>query len=370
MTTNKRATTNCWAKAVPGVLSLGQAVVLGLTCLLAGLSGSASAQTSTVSVSTLPVRQAVIAQPVSAYGAVSASGAAVQSITLPYTVRVATLRIAPGQRVAKGTPLMDVVADATATLARDQASTALAAARRDLTHTKALYDAHLATQSQLDAAQKTLDDATQAEAVQQRVGATNGTQTLRAPFDGVVVQLNAGQGDQVPAGTALGVLARNVQRAQVPNVVLSVEPSLAGSIRPGDVVEVRAIAANLSGQTVSGKVATIGAAIDPITQAVVVTAIVPESPTLIPGTRVSASIQTQPAQHWVVPRSAVLRDKDGAYLYQVDGLHRAHRIAVRPKVDAGDKYGVDGELLKGAPVVVAGNYELTEGMTVTIAGGN
>ncbi|WP_301233103.1 MULTISPECIES: efflux RND transporter periplasmic adaptor subunit [Pandoraea] len=370
MTQSKPSTMNRWANVMPSAFSLGQAVMLGLTCLLTSFSGSASAQTSAVSVTTLPVRQAVIAQPVSAYGAVSASGAAVQSITLPYTVRVATLRIAPGQRVTKGTPLMDVVADATATLARDQASTSLSTARRDLTHTKALYDAHLATQSQLDAAQKTLDDATQADAVQQRVGATNGTQTLRAPFDGVVVQVNAGQGDQVSAGTALGLLARDGQRAQVPNVVLSVEPSRAGSIRPGDVVVVRAVAANLSGQTVSGKVATIGAAIDPVTQAVVVTAMVPDSPSLIPGTRVSASIQTQPAQHWVVPRSAVLRDKDGAYLYQVDGLHRAHRIAVRPKVDAGDKYGVDGELLKGAPVVVAGNYELTEGMAVTIAGGN
>jgi len=370
MKINKSSAAPNWARAIPNARFLGHAAVLGLSSLLASFSGDAFAQASTVSVTTLPVRQTLIAQPVSAYGAVSASGAAVQSVTLPYTVRISALRIAPGQRVSKGTPLMDVVADASATLARDQASTALSAARRDLTHTQALYDAHLATQSQLDAAQKALDDATQAEAVQQRVGATNGTQTLRAPFDGVVVQLNAGQGDQVPAGTALGLLARDVQRAQIPNVVLSVEPSLVNRIRPGDVVEVRAISANLAGQTVSGKVSTIGAAIDPVTQAVVVTAIIPESPGLIPGTRVAASIQTQPAQHWVVPRSAVLRDKDGAYLYQVDGLHRAHRIAVQPKVDAGDKYGVDGDLLKGAPVVVAGNYELTEGMTVAVTGGH
>ena len=369
MKTNNPHVANHRPTALSGARSFGQAVVLGLSCLLASFSGSASAQGSTVSVSTVPVRQTVIAQPVSAYGAVSASGAAVQSITLPYTVRITTLRIAPGQRVSKGTPLMDVVADATATLARDQASTALSAARRDLVHTQALYDAHLATQSQLDAAQKTLDDAKQAEAVQQRVGATNGTQTIRAPFDGVLVQLNAGQGDQVAAGAVLGLLAHDAQRAQIPNVVLNVEPSLAATIRPGDVVDVHPVAANLAGNAVSGKVATIGAAIDPVTQAVIVTAVVPEGPGLIPGTRVSASIRTQPAQHWVVPRSAVLRDKNGAYLYQIDGLHRAHRIAVRPAVDAGDRYGVDGDLLKGAPVVVAGNYELTEGMTVTVAGG-
>lgn len=368
MNRNKRPAARRWASARPQILSVGQAVVLGLGCLLATFSGSAAADAATVSVTALPVRQAVIAQPVSAYGAVSASGAAVQSVTLPYTARIAALRVAPGQRVAKGTPLMDVVADAAATLARDQASTALAAARRDLAHTRALYDTHLATQSQLDAAQKSLDDAVQAEAVQQRVGATNGTQTLRAPFDGVVVQLNAGQGDQVASGAPLGLLARDAQHAQVPNLVLNVEPSLAASIHPGDVVEVRPVSANLTGGVVSGRVATIGAAIDPVTQAVVVTAYVPASPGLIPGTRVSASIQTRPAQHWVVPRSAVLRDKDGAYLFQIDGLHRAHRIAVRPEVDAGEKYGVDGDLLKGAPVVVAGNYELTEGMTVTVAG--
>ncbi|ODP32890.1 efflux RND transporter periplasmic adaptor subunit [Pandoraea sp. ISTKB] len=369
MNNNRRPTSGRRANACPRLLAVGQTILLGIGCLLASFGSSAAADASTVSVTTSPVRQAVIAQPVSAYGAVAASGAAVQSLTLPYTVRIATLRVAPGQRVSKGAPLMDVVADATATLAHDQASTALAAARRDLAHTRALYDAHLATQSQLDASQKSLDDAVQAEAVQQRVGATNGTQTLRAPFDAVIMQLSAGQGDQVASGSPLGLLAHDSQRAQIPNIVLNVEPSLADRIRPGDQIDVRPVAANLASRAITARVATIGAAIDPVTQAVVVTAIAPDSQGLIPGTRVSATIETGPAQHWVVPRSAVLRDANGAYLFQIDGLHRAHRIAVRPAVDAGDKYGVDGDLLSGAPVVIAGNYELTEGMTVSVAGG-
>lgn len=350
------------------VRDFGQAMLLGLTCALACFSHDALADAAVVSVATVPAHKGVVAQPVPAYGAVSASGAAVQSITLPYTVRIAALRVAPGQRVTKGTPLMDVVADAAATLARGQSITALAAARRDLAHTQSLYDAHLATQSQLDAAQKTLDDARQAEAVQQRMGAADGTQTLRAPFDGVVVQLAAGQGDQIASGAPLGLLAKDAGRADVPNVELNVEPSLVANIRPGDAVEVRPVAANADGHKVVGRVVTIGAAIDPVTQSVVVTAAVPADNALIPGTRVSAAIQTQPAPHWVVPRNAVLRDARGAYVYQVDAQQRAHRVAVDTRVDAGDRYGVDGQLHPNEPVVVAGNYELADGMRVALPG--
>lgn len=351
------------------VRRLGDALLLGLTCTLACVSNASWADATTVQVQTVKAQRAVLAQPVPAYGVVSASGASVQSMTLPFAVHVTTLRVTPGQRVAKGTPLMDVVADAAATLARDQSITALKAARRDLAHTQSLYDAHLATQSQLDAAHKALDDATQAQAVQERMGgAADGSQTLRAPFDGVVVQLSAGPGDQIAPGAPLALLARNTAAGNAPNVMLYVEPALATTIRAGDSVEVRSLAANNGDATITGRVVTVGAAVDPTTQAVVVSAVVPAAPFLLPGARVAATVQSTPGLHWVVPRGAVLNDAKGACLYQVDAQHRAHRVPVITRIDAGQRYGVDGPLRQDQPVVTSGTYELADGMAVVVQG--
>jgi membrane fusion protein (multidrug efflux system) len=65
-----------------------------------------------------------------------------------------------------------------------------------------------------------------------------------------------------------------------------------------------------------------------------------------------------------VPRSAVLHDGNGDYLFQVsEGV--ARRVAVTVESDGDRLLGISGAGLDPAlKVVVQGNYELSDGMAV------
>ena len=102
--------------------------------------------------------------------------------------------------------------------------------------------------------------------------------------------------------------------------------------------------------------------INPQTQFVDVLVEVP-SGGLMPGMRVRAEIQLNLQTEWVLPRSAVLRDSQSAYVFQVrDG--KAHRVTVQTGLEQDGVIAVKGALAANEPVVSLGNYELQDGMGV------
>jgi hypothetical protein len=109
-------------------------------------------------------------------------------------------------------------------------------------------------------------------------------------------------------------------------------------------------------------VAEIFGSVNPQTQFVDVLVDVPDNRLML-GVRVRAEIQLNTQAEWVVPRSAVLRDQQGAYIFQVqDG--KAHRIEVQTGLERSGKVAVHGRFSPKAPVVSLGNYELQDGMAV------
>lgn len=64
-----------------------------------------------------------------------------------------------------------------------------------------------------------------------------------------------------------------------------------------------------------------------------------------------------------MPRSAVLRDAQGAYVFIVKD-RVAHRVQVHTGTDNGTWIAVRGDLHAGEQVVTLGNYELRNGMAV------
>ncbi|HEY2023861.1 MAG TPA: efflux transporter periplasmic adaptor subunit, partial [Paraburkholderia sp.] len=159
-------------------------------------------------------------------------------------------------------------------------------------------------------------------------------------------------------------------RAARANVMLGVEPADAAAIHPGDVVTLRGLSAALANTTAEGRVAFVGGAIDPSSQLVDIGANVPLAPTpFIPGTRVAADVATHPGMHWIVPRAAVLKDGQNAYLYQITPQNKARRVAVSIAVENGARYGLDGPIDPMLGVVVSGNYELKDGIAVRADGG-
>lgn len=343
-------------------------------CMAGGMLNAHAddADTGTVAVQTVPAQRGTIGQPVRAYGVVSASGSGVTTVTLPYVTHIARLLVQPGQTVKRGAPLAAVTADPSAVLAASQAKSGLAFAQEELSRTQSQYDKRLATASQLSAARKALDDARDALDAQRRMGVVAGVGTIYAPIGGVVLQVSASPGDQVAAGSAIMQIARtDANNSSRPNVVLGVDPDDIVAVHVGDTITVHGLSSGLSRSSVTGRVTMVGAAIDSQSQLVDVAASVPLAGTaFIPGTHVSADIATRTGTHWIVPRSSVLTDDKGAYLFQIDSDQKAKRITVRVMVEDDGRYGVDGELNAGRPVVAVGNYELHDGMSVRRGGGS
>lgn len=323
-----------------------------------------------VTVRTAHVERGTIAQPVRAYGIVAASAPNVTTVSLPYIARIVQMRVQAGQSVKRGAPLAVVQADPAAVVAANQARSTLTLAHGELGRTQSLYDKGLATQSQLAAAKKALHDAQQALDVLAQTGIAVGNRTIAAPVDAVVLQVSVLQGDQVQAGAAIMQLTTTASGKDArANVMLGIEPADAAAVHVGDTVVLHGLSTALATAAVTGRVVMVGASVDAQSQLVNVGASVPVGQTaFIPGTRVSADIATLTGEHWIVPRSAVLKDEKGEYVFQITPDRKAHRVTVVTKVEDGNRYGVDGMLDGSHPLVVSGNYELKEGMAVQIAG--
>jgi RND family efflux transporter MFP subunit len=348
------------------ICALGVPLTVSLTFPL-----NARADDVTVRVQTLRIQRGAIAQPIRGYGVVAAAAANLTSVNVSYVARIMQLRVQAGQKVTRGDPLFVVQADPAAALTAAQAKSTAALAEGELARTQALYGQSLATASQLATAKKALNDASQALAAQIGTGIGSGDTTVKSPVDGVVIQVMAGQGDQVAAGAPILQLAASNSRDTLrSNVTLGVEPSDATSIHSGDAVTLHGLSTALADTAVTGRVVLVGASIDTQTQLLDIGAAVPVNGTpLIPGTKVSADIATRTGVHWIVPRAAVLKDDKHAYVYQLMSGGKAHRINVTTVIENGDRYGVDGALDPALPLIVSGNYELKDGMAVQVAGG-
>ncbi|CAE6748828.1 hypothetical protein R69658_02616 [Paraburkholderia aspalathi] len=333
-------------------------------------AGDDAADQAVVSVQTVRVQRAVIAQPVRAYGIVAASASNLTTVNLPYLARIVQMRVQAGQSVTRGAPLFVVQADPAAVLAATQAKSAVTLAQGELARTQSLYDKGLATQSQLATARKAAEDAQQALAAQSQTGVASGNKIVTAPIDGVVLQITAAQGDQVQPGAAILQLAGGNGKDARANVMLGVEPSDIPAIHAGDTVTLHGLSTSLAKAAADGHVVLVGASIDQQSQLVNVGANVPLGQSaFIPGTRVSADIATRSGTHWVVPRAAVLKDDKGAYVFQITPQNKARRVAVVTQVENGERYGVDGPIDAAEGLVVSGNYELKDGMAVRAGGG-
>jgi hypothetical protein len=56
-------------------------------------------------------------------------------------------------------------------------------------------------------------------------------------------------------------------------------------------------------------------------------------------------------------------------VFQVASGNKARRVNVVTQIEDLGHYGIDGPLNASQPIVVSGNYELKDGMTVQGAGG-
>lgn len=327
-----------------------------LLSLLVASSNLPAADAPSAQVQTVMLKRQPMADTVSGYGVVSPETRALQTVSLPRPGQILGLLVSAGQLVKKGAPLLEFATGATAALGFRQAQQAVEFAQSEVVRVAQLASQQLATQSQLAVAKKSLADAEAALHAQKTIGSGQAVEQLRAPFDGVVFTVQATQGDRLAAGAPVLQLAREGGQ----RVLLGVEPVEVVRVRPGMSVSVAPVFD--PEQKLAARVAQVFGMINPQTQFVDVLVAL-QAGGLLPGTRVHAEIQLSRKAEWVVPRSAVLRDSRGAYIFQVRA-GRAHRVVVQTGLDRDGLIAVQGEFATSEPVVSQGNYELRDGMDV------
>jgi RND family efflux transporter MFP subunit len=241
-------------------------------------------------------------------------------------------------------------------MAYQQARQAVRFANGEIQRIEELVGQQLATQSQLASARKTLKDAQAALRAQERVGAGKSLETVVAPFDGVVLAVQAAQGDRMAARAPVLQIARSGKL----RVLLGIEPEEVRRVRTGMTVHVAPVFG--ADADFTGRVTQVFGMINPQTQLVDVQVSV-QGDGLIPGTRVQARIEVSRQEEWVVPRSAVLSDDQGSYLFQVAN-GKARRVKVTTGLETQKITAVNGNFDPQLPVVRMGNYELRDGMNV------
>ena len=303
------------------------------------------------------LRKGSLPRIVTAYGRVDASSSARRTVMAPLSAVVDEVYVRPGEEVAKDAPLIRLVPGPKTAASYAQANSALHVASQLVDRTRKMVEQHLATGQQLADAEKSLSDAHATLAALQAQGA-GGPDILRAPFDAIVTGLSISPGAIVTEGSALVDLARREGLILKVGVI----PGLVQAIAPGNEVSITPIGEHVF----SGKVLSRGSVVDLTTGLVAVEISLLHGKGL-PGEMAEAAITTGEVRGYVVPHEAILVDDQGKpYVVQAVNMI-ARKIAVRVLGAYGGEDVIEGQLDVAAPVVLAGNHQLDDGMKVRLA---
>ncbi|MFO1505771.1 MAG: efflux RND transporter periplasmic adaptor subunit [Lysobacterales bacterium] len=178
---------------------------------------------------------------------------------------------------------------------------------------------------------------------------------IRAPIAGTVVAKSIAPGQTLAAGTTACFTIADTSTMWVMAQLFGAD---AGSTRPGDAA---AIDPGDGGKAIDGKVARVGAVVDPDTRSVTARIAV-DNPAgaLRKGMYVQVRIESQDARTGLlVPVSAVLRDDENlpfVYVVAPDGSYARRPVTLGVRVD--DRYVIPGGLRAGDRVVVDGSIFL------------
>jgi RND family efflux transporter MFP subunit len=309
----------------------------------------------TATVTTTDATQGSLSPTALAYGQVVSSPQNSFVIQIPRDGVFKTVNVQDGEAVRSGQPIVTVVTAAANTTAYEQAKSAVDSATRELQRQENLFAQRLVTNDQVATARKALDDAKIQLDGQEKIGAGAGEQTLRAPFDGVVTGLMAIRGDKVQANNTIATI---VSRSNL-TVQLNLEPEDAAKIAVGATVK---LTNTFGGDAIEGKLRTIGAAVDPMTHLVKALCDVPAAAgaRLALGATLVAHIELPAKQGILVPRTALLEDSTGPYIFTIAD-ETAHKQNVKVLVETDDMALIDGvDPALGTKVVVNNNTELDD----------
>lgn len=331
------------------------ALALGAGRVMADDDDSANASAL---VQLAPLHQGSLPIIVTAYGAVQPTAKAQESIPALIAVRVANVTVRVGEQIAKGTPMVTLVPSPEARASYQQAQLALRLANQLAERSRSLVKSHLQTDADLATSEKAAADAKSSLAVLQEEGAA-GPSTIKAPFDAIVLKIDASAGAVVSQGSPVIEIARPNGLALQVGVV----PAQALSVAANDKVSVTPLGGSGS---FDGVVELRGAVVDPANGLVPIEISLPAGKFLV-GEMAEAAITTGEIKGYVVPHQAILvNDKGDPYVVQAVKM-AAKKVPVKVLASNGDEDVIDGKLDAAAPLVLAGNYQLDNGTKLRVA---
>jgi membrane fusion protein, multidrug efflux system len=311
------------------------------------------------SVTLAPIEQKSITDVVTAYGSMITQPGKSHAVSVAYETRVRHVLVAPGQPVTRGQPLVEIDPSPQTQLQLAQARSAADAAQKELEQTQQKFNLKLATNQDLNQAKKNAENAQlQLQTLEQQGAAS--AQVVKAEMDGLVGKVDVQDGQIVQPGSPLVEL---VQKNEI-EVKLGVEPEDAVHVAAGQPVSLFRV--HTTGTPpITGRVRLITQRVDPDTRLVDVYVSLPNEKELWLDSYFRGELKTQTHDALVVPRSAVLPAGDGYVLYTVkDQRAVAHQVQIGIQ-NAKEVEIIASDLKAGEPVVVRGNYELSDGMAVT-----
>jgi membrane fusion protein (multidrug efflux system) len=315
------------------------------------VSAALAEDPASVAVRTEAARQGAVPDLVTAYGSAAPALDGGMTLSIQQEGRVLALAVTPGETVHAGQRLLDFGASAAAVATYQQAVSALDEARQQRGHTAELLKQQLATRAQLAQADKAVADAQATLDALRREGADRSSRALTAPFDGIIATVPVAQGDRV----ALGAPLMTMTRLDGLVVTVGIEPGDRARIHPGEAVHLTPLA---GGAALDGQILRVDGMLNPRTRLVDADVSVP-SGSVISGAAFRADITVGELKGWIVRHDAVLNDASGSYLFQVAGT-TASRVDVKVTGAAGAEDVVQGQLDPTRPVVVEGNYQLSD----------
>ncbi len=353
-------TTYVARSAFSRLIAISAALSIVVSCKKAAPAEDAAAPSS-VGVKSVVVTSEPFTETVGALGTVAARAGHIASLSAPAPARIARVLVSEGQRVSAGTQL--VVFEQTPFIdAAHVAEAALTAAQRSYDRAKTLSDAGIIPRKDLDQATADLAKARNDVAIARRAAQLS---VLRSPINGVVTQMSAVLGASADVSQPLVQIADPSQL----DIVLATTPALAGRVRPGNKVHLRA-GQNPAGESLGiGTVMDVGARVDSTARNVSIRATLPAAarPLRI-GETIYGDIEVATRANSIsIPIEALIPDGDRFKVFVVDAKNVAHAR----QVTVGARDQKQAEILKGISsgerIVTYGAYGLDDGSTVVLA---
>lgn len=307
-----------------------------------------------VSVSVEEVREETIRSRIEVVGTLEAIERA--SISARISGQIIKLPVVLGSKVNKGDLLVKISAGEISAKVL-QAEAQLSQARRNLARESKLQKQGASTQETV----KSLRDASRiAEAAFEEARTMLDYTTITAPFAGTVTKKIANIGDLASPGMVL----LQIENGDALQVLAQVPESLLLSIHKGDSLSVQIPAASL---TLTGEVAEVAPAADPMSRTAPVKINIPSGPDLRVGQFARIGLRGTEESTLMISSFAVLAKGQMDMVFVLDPSNKIARMRL---VKTGVKYDAKVEVLSGLEpgeqVVVSGVEQLQDGQPITL----